>query len=132
MHAWWNDYIGLPFASKGRGQTGVDCWGLIVMVYTDILGVSVPSYGEQYKQAKPSDELSAALERELIAGWRAVDTAQPLDLLIFTLCGKPCHCGLVTNPGEMLHIMSGCDAVVEPYNNKNWQRRLEGIYRYER
>lgn len=29
---WWNEYVGLPFADKGRTREGCDCWGLVRLV----------------------------------------------------------------------------------------------------
>ena len=43
MKPWWDSYIGLPF---GEGPGEVTCWSLVVRVYAERLGVTLPAYGE--------------------------------------------------------------------------------------
>ena len=134
MSPWWCNYIGLPFLKNGRGREGLDCWGLGRLTYADNLGVDLPSFGGSYDVVNAGFEEQERLRDDVIKGWVDVtkETHKPFDLIIFTLGGNPFHCAVVTKPGEMLHIMEGCNAVVEAYTGRGWQRRLEGVYRYER
>lgn len=134
MGAWWNDYIGLPFLKNGRDRAGLDCWGLARLAYLDNLGIDLPSFGGCYELVNAGIVEQERLRDDVIQGWSEVtgEAYLPFDLIICTLGSNPFHCGLITRPGEMLHIMAGCDAVVETYTGRGWQRRLEGVYRYER
>jgi cell wall-associated NlpC family hydrolase len=40
---WAAQYVGLPFRDKGRARTGLDCYGLVVLVLREQFGVEVPS-----------------------------------------------------------------------------------------
>ena len=134
MSPWWCNYIGLPFLKNGRGREGLDCWGLGRLTYADNLGVDLPSFGGSYDVVNAGFEEQERLRNAVIKGWVDVTTEahKPFDLAIFTLGGNPFHCGTVTRQGEMLHITAGSNAVVESYVGRGWQRRLEGVYRYER
>lgn len=129
--SWTNDYIGLPFKSKGRDRDGLDCWGLFRLVHKEQLNILHPSYEETYEEANANPMVGSAFTKGLESGWRRVLDAKPFDVVILSIAGKPFHCGVVVENGRMLHIMRGSDAIVEPYTNRYWGRRVEGIYRYE-
>ena len=134
MEPWWSKYVGLPFLENGRDRDGLDCWGLGRLVYADNLGVDLPVFGGRYEVVNAGFEEQERLRDEVIDGWAEVteEMHKPFDMIIFTLGGNPLHCAVVTKHGEMLHITAGCNAVVESYAGRGWQRRLEGVYRYER
>lgn len=43
MH-WARKYVGLKHVLGGRGPEGVDCWGLLVLVYREVFGIDLPLF----------------------------------------------------------------------------------------
>lgn len=129
---WVEKYIDLPFLNRGRDRSGVDCWGLCRLVYEEQLGLNFPSYCNMYTQSIACDSVNDAFTEGKLGGWAEVTTPIPFDLIIFTLCGRPFHCGIIVSSDYMLHIMSGCNAAVEKFTTRLWGRRIDGIYRFKK
>ena len=126
---WWNSYVGLSFAAKGRDRAGVDCWGLVRLVYAEQLGITLPSFDAGYDS--PQD---ARIE-EMIArgreGWAKTQTPQPGDVVVLRILGGLNHVGVIAAPGTFLHVRAGHTATIERLDSGLWQHRVEGIYRYQ-
>ena len=125
------DYVGLPFAPRGRTREGVDCWGLVVLVYRQILWLDLPSYDDRYTTLDSAERVDRAA---IIAGergaWYEVEAPQAFDVVLFTLGELAAHVGLVVDDGRMLHIQRGACSVIERYDTPKWQPRLAGCFRH--
>lgn len=128
---WWNQYVGIPYLTHGRDRAGCDCWGLLRLVYTEQFGIQLPSYGEEYADASDRVGVSAPLAHHLHF-WDRVEKPAAGDGVLFCISGIPCHIGVVTERGFMLHVTRGINTVVEPYLMSRWRSRVEGTYRYIR
>lgn len=42
MH-WAAKYVGLPYLPGGQTEEGLDCWGLLVLIYKKEFGIELPS-----------------------------------------------------------------------------------------
>jgi len=56
---WLNDYVGLPYKLNGRDRLGLDCWGLLCLVWREQRGIELPDF------RAPNDY-------DLVEGMRAV------------------------------------------------------------
>lgn len=126
---WWNQYVGIPFVSKGRDRLGCDCWGLLRLVYAEQFLIQLPSYIEEYESANNRYSIAAPIDQHRNK-WLPVNDPRTGDGVLFCFSGIPCHIGVVTEIGLMLHITKGIDASIEPYLSSRWRSRVEGIYRY--
>lgn len=128
--SWSNAFVGIPFADLGRTRAGADCWGLVALVYRDMLGIALPDY-QGYASAHEHAEIAALVEG---AGgsplWRRVTEPKPCDILVFRRGPWSSHVGLVVQPGVMLHMAAGDCAKLEAYSAGRWAARLTGTYRY--
>lgn len=127
---WVKAYIGLPFLEKGRDRAGLDCWGLIRLVYAEQLRVALPAWVEGYADTRPGPDTAAHLAAcaesfaEVPAGGE-----RPGDILLFRTGPHLSHVGLCLGGGRMLHILEGIDSTVERYRSPRWLPRLAGAYR---
>ncbi len=106
MTHWSAPYVGLRFAPRGRERGGIDCYGLLRLVWAEVAGVILPRHDGCCDEA-------GTIARESMAFTEvAADEARPLDAVIMNTdvmeCGKwvqrPLHMGVVAAPGWVLHI----------------------------
>lgn len=129
---WVGDYVGLPYAVGGRDRSGVDCWGLCLLVWRERFGLDVPVYGGVSWEEANSPAIGDLIVGEARAGWDAVEPGaeRPGHAVLMRMRGHPIHVGVVVAPGLMLHCHSRADAAVEDYRSLQWARRVVGFYRY--
>jgi len=128
----WSDaYTGIPFRADGRTREGLDCWGLVVMVYRERLGVSLPEFPGAYPDESPESLRNAAgVAREERKRWTRVESPRVYDVALLRIQGLPCHVGVVASKGRMLHVMAGIESCVEEYTGPQWRNRIEGFFRH--
>lgn len=124
----YNKYIGLPYASNGRSETGVDCWGLACLFYRDELGIELPSYSELYSTASDPQVVQAINQHR--DNWLLTTDAVAGDLCLFNIYGEPAHVGIYVGGNHFLHAREGRDSVVESLSSPQWSKRFQGFYRY--
>lgn len=123
-----SDYVGIPYRPEGRGRDGCDCWGLVVLVYRERLGIELPSYTGY---GDPLGGHAASLIEQGRQQWRPVSTPEPYDAVLIRVHGRPHHIGLVVRSGWMLHAAPGRDSCMENYLRPYWRARIEGFYRWK-
>ena len=117
--------IGVPFADRGRSRAGWDCWGLVVALYKECFGISLPE-GTDYTCADPKAAGDALAEGS--NSWVEVEIGKekPGDVILV----RPCHAGLIVERAKMLNCCEEIGTVIERYDNSIWKRRIIGIYRH--
>ncbi len=123
---WWNNYLGLPYQPQGRTREGLDCWGLVRMVYEQEFGIDLPSFTEAYSEADLAKFLRAVQQE----GWVQADLPRSGDVVLCRVVGSESHVGVVTYPGFFLHVREGQDSVIERMDSGAWKSRIVGVYRY--
>jgi cell wall-associated NlpC family hydrolase len=116
----WTRFQFIPYRDGGRDYNGIDCWGLIYLVYRDILHIELPTYG-----GIGASEL-IAVYRQIKADkvgkdWQEIPVGEEKQFDVVVLAGtRPnevgrlglaeVHVGLVTQPGQIIHTeeTTGC------------------------
>jgi len=131
MAEWAEPYVGLPYKAGGRDRSGLDCWGLVLLVLRERFGIDVPVYGGVTWSVATSADVARKIEQER-AGWAQIDAGQerPGDVILMRLRGYPIHVGVVLGDGMMLHAHDGADVTREPYQSVHWRHRIVGFYRH--
>jgi cell wall-associated NlpC family hydrolase len=128
--SWAAQYVGLPFRDKGRDRTGLDCWGLTVLVLREQFGVEMPSYADDYVSSVERDEIAALLSDGVVAnGWQAVAEPRAGDGIMIRVRNVPWHVGVVLDSQHFLHVLDdGGLSRIE--RMQAWTPRILGIYRH--
>ncbi|MBS7538353.1 NlpC/P60 family protein [Ancylobacter lacus] len=124
---WSNPYVGLAWQRFGRGRDGVDCWGLAVLVYREILGIALADHLEvpiEGGMAEAVDAIAAA------DPWRRVETPRAFDVAVFRMGALRRHVGIVAGGGRMLHVADGELSSLAPLDGVRWRHRLLGYCRH--
>lgn len=124
-----NDYVGIPYVPRGLTREGVDCWGLVRLVYRDLYGITLPAGPDQYD---PGDgpAVAAIFSGPPRDDWRLAEVPEEGDVALFQVMGWPSHIGVICAPGAMLHAREGHAVCVERIDTGRWKHRLVGVYRH--
>lgn len=114
-------FVGLPYAPGGRGPEAFDCWGLARLVYSELLGLSLPAL-----------DGSEPLAPE-VHGWERVPGPRLLDVGHWPGV-RGGHCGLYAGGGRVLHssaphgasAISSLGSIALP-SAPIWWRRVTGV-----
>lgn len=111
MEHWANTYLGRPWIPGGRGPAAFDCWGLLVHVYREHYGWTVPAHiGHHAEDVR--ENLRLFREEAAAARWRSLDkTEAPVDgdAVAMSMGRRFHHVGvfLDLDGGLVLHPMQG-------------------------
>lgn len=130
---WWGRYVGLPYVDGGRGPQAVDCWGLIVLIYRERLGIELPSYGEISAADLLRIARAIASGSGIEDGWAPVDEPQPYDVVMMR-SGRgsraTVHVGIMVTDRLMLHAEAGMGSGVVPVSHYSVAGRILGYRRH--
>jgi cell wall-associated NlpC family hydrolase len=128
---WTDDYIGLPFKCDGRDRSGLDCWGLVRLVYAERLGINLPAKAGIFTDWEPETlrRVAAAMEEEA-ARWQRVDEPMEYDVVLMRRGELELHVGLWVPRRDLLHISAGINSTREPINGLRRRHSIVGFYRH--
>lgn len=131
---WSARYISLPFVDGGRSFDGVDCWGLVRLIYATELNIQLESYGDI------SARNLIAVARNITNGkdgeeWTEVHKSdiEPYDAVVMRFPGSSRigHCGIITENRKLLHIEHGKNAVIVSLSHISVRERIACFRRHK-
>lgn len=132
MQHWSSRFIGLPHAPLGADRSGVNCWTLIVLIYRQRFGVTLPTYLDRFVSLEETEEIAALMSGEAAsAPWSKVTDAAEGDVALFRRGSMAAHVGLIIRPGLMLHVAAEDCSKIERYDCGPWRNRLVAIMRHD-
>ena len=99
-------WIGTPYVYGGRSKSGTDCSGMIMVIYDEVAGLSLPR-----NSAAQRDYCVSVSRRQL----------EPGDLVFFTTSkrgGKVNHVGMYVGDGRIIHASSSRGVIESSLDEK--------------
>ncbi len=122
-------YLGIPYKNRGRDLSGLDCWGLVLMIYKDI-NINLPDL-EKYDIKWSYKGKNYIMER-YTNDWVRVDKPRLLDIiLIKNSKGIVNHAGVMLDSSKFIHCPKA-GVVLGGANDKLWKDRIEGFFRNDK
>lgn len=115
MTSWSNRYVGIPFADGGRDRSGLDCWGLCLLVLREQFGIDARDY--EYESAVGSTEAIRQIFEDELSNWDIVEVPRVGDVICIRWKGAPVHFGIVSEKGRFIHSKQGVGAIVSKYES---------------
>ena len=129
---WCQKYVGLPFLDGGRTTRGIDCWGLVRLVFAEEKGIELPTYGDV--SASDLRAIAEAIEAEIEKHetWLPAHPAlpQPFDVVIMKRREKPVHIGVLVTESKMLHVEEATAAIIVDLDGRTIKQRVSKILRH--
>lgn len=131
---WFDKYVGAPFLDGGRSIDGVDCWGLVRLIYERELQIDLPSYADV--SARNLIEVARNIARGK-DGEEWIDVI-PSAVAEFDVCvlkhygkNRVGHVGVMLNSKTLLHIEESCNAVAVPISHYTIKERVACYRRHK-
>ncbi len=122
-------YLGVPFKHQGRSLEGLDCYGLLILVYRD-LGIDLFDL-ERYEQDWSQNGADHFIDNYHLQ-WEPVDKSRSFDVVLFKDCkGLVNHAGIVLSKGRFIHSCFNAGTVINRLSDRQWNRQIHGFYRYK-
>lgn len=128
--AWSDKYIGIPWHAGGRHELmggGLDCWGLLRMVYAKELDIPLESFTGA--NSFNGQQVAAMMAGNML-DWVRVNKPRPFDGVLLRKSGWACHVGVMVDGTRFLHVDQDVDACLERIGGPLWQERVAGFYRH--
>lgn len=128
---WPDSYVGLPFKLDGRDRSGVDCYGLVCLIYKEQFGIELNPFTGVFIDHTPETLLKVAdIMRKDRDNWIKGELIRPFDMIQLRTGRHAFHVGVAIDSKTMIHIESGIDCVIEKLTSPMWKNRVEWIYRW--
>lgn len=128
-------YMGIPYAHQGRTREGLDCWGLIRMIFQDELGIDlmdIEDLGKVSYDLKWSRQGEDYFMENYAKNWERVQDPEPFDVPLFKNGrGVANHVGVMVDLKSFLHC-NRAGVVLGRLNALDKDKVLEGFFRYKK
>lgn len=127
--AWAKNYIGIPFVSGGRTRDGVDCYGLVRLVWKEQFEYELPLLSNQYENALATNQTNPLVNKykPLLVGTRK-KVPELGNLVVILNGGLPTHLAIYAGDNYILHTVKKVGTVLQRLSDYDLKNRIEGYY----
>lgn len=116
----------------GRDYNGVDCYGLIYLIYKEQLGIELNPFSGIFTDQSPKTMLQIAeVMNKDRNNWNSPKDIKAFDMLQLRTGRHAFHVGVAIDEKRMIHVEEGINAVIERITSPIWKNRIEWIYRHK-
>lgn len=126
----YSEYTPIPVIPGGRNKFGVDCWGLVVVVYAEKYDVKLPTFdGVDWTN---SGDVWMKIADETTLEWNEIsrEDRRESDVVILRIKGIPWHVGFVIDKNRFMHADPVRGVCVERIDSLHWKNRVVAFYRH--
>jgi len=128
-------YIGIPFKYGGRDKNGVDCWGIVVLIYKNELGIELFDMANYDPSIKSSSKFYQSIS-DFHNLWEKIDintnTLKVYDIILFSLDNEnkeiPTHIAVYTDFNRIIHCTEYMPVTITRL--ERWLSVAHSAYRY--
>ena len=126
-----NDFIGIPFVSKGRTFRGCDCYGLVKLYYKEVLNIELP---ETVITAEQPRRTFANYLNEISKNWTST-TQQKHAVVAMSINAE--HPSLVTHFAVMIDDKRFIDtrenmsSYLTSIDDEKIKNQIKGFYKWQ-
>lgn len=118
------DLVGIPFKEKGRDKTGLDCYGLVLMLLKKH-GIDLPDFVYTKVDYISNNQVMQTAEKTIPN--MKLDSPQELCIIEFSVYGLPSHVGVYIGEGFFIHASRSSGMVCIEKLSK-WKKKVVGYY----
>ena len=133
-------YIGIPFKHRGRDFNGIDCFGLLCLIFKEERNIIIPDFLDVIYERNWYKEGQNHILNNIgtVDGtfWDVIKKKpyKMYDGLLFFLTSKNIanHIGIYINDNKFIHVAERFETTIDRLDDPFWQSKLYGVMRYRK
>ena len=126
----YQQYLNIPYKHLGRDRKGLDCYGLLLLYYKEILGYEIKDWYYEENWSKKGQNFF--LEKYKDFHFVRVNVPIKNDVVLFCMdihCPIPNHLSIVVEAPNVALSAEKSGVCLIDINRPIWKRRIQGYYR---
>jgi len=129
----FSKYINIPYKHLGRSFSGCDCYGIIVLIFKEELGIKLNDYTELQYDKDWHEQGKNHIIENITSDWIKIDKPYKIfDCILFFGRHGSCianHIGLYIGEDKFIHISSVYSSMVSRLDSY-WEPKIYSVMRY--
>ncbi len=121
-------YLGIQYKEFGRDRSGLDCYGLLLLFYSEQLNIKIPDF---HYENKDKAFTFSSLKQTYWSLFERIESPNKYDLAAFTQLGGKLtnHIGIMIDDNSFLHVPKDQMVIVSKLSHKQYQKAFKGFFK---